>query len=75
MKYYTIVFPGEFDQHVQETWTKEQLLKSPYYTRWVYKMCEANLHEMINDDLFVDEWMIINWATETNQFGDPLPVK
>ena len=27
MKYWTIVFPGEFDQHVQETWSEDQIKK------------------------------------------------
>ena len=35
MKYYRIVFPGEFGQHVEETWSEQQILKS-FYRKWAY---------------------------------------
>ena len=74
MKYYTISFPGECSQHVQETWSEEQLLQSSYYRHWVLKMCEYNMHEKITNELFIEDWKTVHWAVETNQFGD-LPVK
>ena len=39
MKYWTIVFPGEFGQHVQETWSEDQIIKA-YYTYWSTKMIQ-----------------------------------
>ena len=72
MKYWTISFPGECGQHVTETWSEEQLLKSTYYRLWVFKMVEANLHDRISNDQFIDDWCVIHWAVETNQFGEKL---
>jgi len=72
MRYWTISFPGEFGQHVQETWSEEQLLRSPYYNRWIYKMCEANMHDKITNENFIDDWTVVYWAVETGQFGQPL---
>jgi hypothetical protein len=38
-------------------------------------MCEANLHDKITNENFIDDWTVVNWAQETNQFGAPIPVK
>ena len=40
MKYWTIAFPGEFGQHVKETWNEEQIIES-YYSYWTQKMIIA----------------------------------
>jgi len=67
--YWTIVFPGEFGQHVQETWTEDQILKS-YYSHWCEMMVQAGKgagagrqRDCIND------WTIVYWAEKTNEFG------
>lgn len=69
MKYWTIVFPGEFGQHVQETWSEDQIIKS-YYTYWYGKMVQANKHELISRELCIDDWCTIHWAMETDEFGN-----
>ena len=69
MKYWTISFPGECGQHVTETWSEEQLLSSPYYKHWVLRMTEANKHQHISNENFIEDWCIIHWAIETDQFG------
>jgi hypothetical protein len=71
MKYYTIVFPGEFGQHVQETWNTEQILKS-YYTYWVTKMLENSKGEDISENLCIEDWITTHWAEETDEFGNKL---
>jgi hypothetical protein len=69
MKYYTIVFPGDFGQHVQETWSTQQILQS-YYTHWYGKMVEANKHDLISPELCIEDWCVVHWATETDMFGN-----
>jgi hypothetical protein len=71
MRYWTISFPGECGQHVVETWSEEQILKS-YYGHWMLKMCEANLHDQISNEKCIEDWCIVHWAIETNEFGDKL---
>ena len=71
MKYWTIVFPGEFGQHVQETWNEEQIIKS-YYTYWVYKMIEAGKGDLITRQNCIDDWTVVHWAAETDEFGNRL---
>ena len=71
MKYYTIVFPGEFDQHVQETWRTDQILKS-YYTYWVTKMIENSKGADISEHTCIEDWCTVHWATETDEFGNKL---
>ena len=39
MKYYRINFPGEFNQHVEEIWSEDQILKA-YFTYWSTKMIQ-----------------------------------
>lgn len=71
MKYWTIVFPGEFGQHVQETWSEEQIIKT-YYNPWSQKMIIAGKNDMINRDQCIDDWVCVHWAIETDQFGNKI---
>ena len=68
MKYWTIVFPGEFGQHVQETWSEDQIIES-YYKYWYGKMVESNNHDKISRELCIDDWCVVHWAEETDEFG------
>lgn len=70
-KYWTISYPGKFGQHVQETFSEEQILKS-YYKYWFHKMVEANKHDQISNENCIDDWRIVHWAEETNQFGEKI---
>ena len=72
MKYWTISFPGECGQHVVETWSEEQIFKSPYYKHWMLKMCEANKHELISDKRCIEDWITVHWAVETDQWGNKI---
>lgn len=71
MKHYTIVFPGEFGQHVQETWNKEQILKS-YWHYWNRKMFESGHADEVTEDRCVEDWCTTHWATETDEWGNKL---
>jgi hypothetical protein len=68
MKYWTIVFPGEFGQHVQETWSEDQIIES-YYKYWYGKMVESNKHDKISRELCIDDWCVVHWSEETDEFG------
>ena len=71
MKYWTICYPGEHGQHVQETFTEEQILRS-YFSLWFHKMCQADKHELISDQRCIDDWITVHWAVRTNQFGEKI---
>jgi hypothetical protein len=71
MKYWTIVFPGEFEQHVQETWSEDQIIKS-YYTYWSTKMIQNVKDADLSRDKCIEDWIVIHWAIETNEFGRDL---
>lgn len=71
MKYYTIVYPGEFGQLVKETFSEDQIIKS-YYRYWITKMIKANKYDMISRELCIDDWISLHWAMETDQFGNKL---
>lgn len=68
MKYYTIAFPGEFGQHVVETWSEDQIIDS-YYGYWSIKMIQAGKGDLITRELCIDDWRVVHWATETDQWG------
>lgn len=71
MKYYTMCYPGEHGQHVQETFSEFQILQS-YFTYWCGKMQEVNKHNEISIMNCIDDWISVHWATETDQFGNQL---
>lgn len=70
-RYWTIVFPGEYGQHVQETWNKEQILKF-YWHHWNRKMFQAGLGYEVTEDRCIEDWIVSHWAEETDQFGNKL---
>ena len=75
MKHYTISYPGEYNQHVQETWSEEQILKSAWYRNWVMKVIEADRAYLIeNKQNAIDDWIVVHWAVETGEWGDKLLV-
>jgi hypothetical protein len=70
MKYWTIAFPGEFGQHVEETWSEDQIIKS-YWTYWYTKMIEAGKGDMVTTEHCIEDWCTVHWATESkDQWGN-----
>lgn len=72
MKYWTIAFPGECGQHITETWTEDQILSS-YYNYWCERMIEAGKRDEISTDRCIDDWVVVHWAKETDQWGCNIP--
>jgi hypothetical protein len=73
MKYWTIAFPGECGQHVQETWSEKQILSSAWYKNWVMKVIEDRRVELLEDNqVAIDDWIVVHWAVETSEFGQPV---
>lgn len=72
MKYWTIVFPGEEGQHVQETWSEEQIIKSAWYRNWVMMMVQADKAHLMDNKTAINDWIVVHWAQETDQWGTPL---
>jgi len=70
-KYYTIVFPGEHGQHVQETWSTDQILKL-YYTYWSKKMIESGNSHLVSEERCIEDWITIHWGQETDEFGNKI---
>lgn len=71
-RYWTFVFPGECGQHVQETWSEKQILASAWYRNWIMMMVQADKAHLMSDQSALDDWRVVHWAVETNQFGDKL---
>lgn len=71
MKYYTIAFPGEFGQHVVETWSEDQILDS-YYKYWCQKMVMNRPGSNINQGSCIEDWCVVHWAVETDQWGNKI---
>jgi len=70
-KNYTIAFPGEFGQHVQETWNENQIIES-YYKYWSIKMIESGNGDDISRERCIEDWCVIHWAEETDERGNKL---
>ena len=71
MKYWTIVFPGDFGQHVQETWNEDQIIKS-YYTYWSGKMIQNVDNPDLSRENCIDDWTVVHWAMQTDEFGNKI---
>lgn len=69
--YWTIVFPGEFDQHVQETWTEDQIIKS-YYSHWFTNMVQAGKVDEATRERCIEDWCVVHWACKTDKWGNKL---
>ena len=72
MKYWTMCYPGDCGPFVSETWSEEQILRSIYAAHWKEKMMEVGKHDEISDSLCIADWIIVNWATETDHVGNPI---
>jgi hypothetical protein len=70
MKYWTIVFPGEHEQHVQETWSEDQIIKS-YYSYWSQKMImNHGTVAVLGRERCIEDWIVVHWAVETDRWGN-----
>ena len=70
MKYYLISFPGEFGQHVVETFTEDQIIQS-YYKYWALRMVEAGKEDITKENC-IEDWKVVHWAKPTDQWGNDL---
>ena len=66
MKYYEIVFPGEYGQHVTEIWSEDQIIKA-YYKYWSTKMIEAGKGDDISRERCIEDWCTVHWAIEVEK--------
>lgn len=68
MKYWTMCYPGEFGQHVAETFSEDQIILS-YYTYWSTMMIKNQKGADISREHCIQDWITVHWAEETNEFG------
>lgn len=68
MKYFSISFPGEFGQHVEEIWSEKQILAS-YYEYWSGKMKEVEHLDRceICEKRCIEDWCVVHWAIEVTK--------
>lgn len=72
-RYWTIVFPGEHGQHVQETWEEKQILDS-YYAYWCGMMIQNVAAPDLASENCIADWTVVHWAVETDEFGGKINV-
>lgn len=68
MRYYTICYPGEFDQHIEETFSEDQIIES-YFEYWSGRMEEVGKEDMISKERCIEDWVVVHWAVETDRYG------
>lgn len=71
MKYWTICYPGDEDEAVYETLSEDQIIEQ-YYKYWSIKMIEAGKGDDITRERCIEDWTIVHWAWETDEFGNQL---
>lgn len=70
-KYYTISYPGNMGQHIQETLSEDQILQI-YYEYWSNRMKKVGKEYKISEYNCILDWASVHWATESDKFGNPL---
>lgn len=71
MKYYTICYPGEHGQHVQETFSEIQILQS-YFDYWFGKMREVNKLDEVTIQNCIEDWVVGHWAWSSDEVGNEI---
>jgi hypothetical protein len=71
MRYWTIVYPCELGQHVQETLSEDQIIQT-YYTYWATNMIQNVKDPDLSRERCIDDWIVVHWAQETDEFGNKL---
>ena len=66
MKWYSIAFPGEFGQHVEEIWNEDQILAS-YYPFWKERMLAAYQNDLVTHERCIEDWCTVHWAIEVEK--------
>ena len=69
MKYYTISYPGEHGQHVQETFSEYQIVLS-YFDYWYGAMKKVQKYDEVNIENCIQDWIAVHWAWRTDEFGN-----
>lgn len=68
MRYWTICYPGELGQHIQETLSEDQIIAS-YFEYWKDRMQSVGKDDLISRENCITDWCIVHWAIETDEFG------
>ena len=71
MKYYTICYPGEHGQHVQETFSEYQILTS-YFDYWYGQMRKVDKYDEISIKNCIEDWICGHWAWRTDAQGNKI---
>lgn len=71
MKYYTMCYPGEVGQHVQETFSEYQILQS-YFEYWYSQMRKVEKYDEVSIENCIQDWITSHWAVETDEFGNKI---
>ena len=74
MKYYTYVEPDEKMEPVFTTLSEDQIIDI-YFKWWSNKMEEADKCDEINHKNCIEDWCIVNWASETDKNGNTLIIE
>lgn len=68
MKYYSIAFPGEYGQHVEEIWSEDQIIES-YYKYWAQRMVMNKPSSNLSREDCIEDWCVVHWAIEVPKPG------
>jgi hypothetical protein len=69
MKYWTICYPGDVGQHVQETFSEYQILQS-YFDYWYQQMRKVERYDEVTIENCIQDWVVGHWAWESDAQGN-----
>lgn len=65
MKYYSICYPDEFGNHVEETLSEQDIIDF-YWEYWYEAMVRAGKRDLVSIDRCVEDWIVVNWARQVD---------
>ncbi len=65
MKYYSICYPDEHNNHIEETLSEQDILDH-YWEYWYEAMVRAGKRDLISLDRCIGDFVTVNWAWEVD---------
>jgi hypothetical protein len=66
MRHWTIAYPDEHNNHIEETLSEDQII-AEYWEYWCGKMRQVGREHLISRERCIEDWCVIHWAWEKNK--------
>ena len=72
MRYYTFNEQHLVDGFYSRVTASEEAILAHYFSYWAGAMAKAGKEDLITQENCIEDWCVVNWAWETDKYGDKL---